>query len=391
MTAGMTNTDRPIGSRGNSLRSNKGKGKRNRSPSRSPMPSAQLLSAPGNAPTRSRSLPRIEEAQWSDEVPPLLSASVSEPSNLKARERLPERSISFSTNSAHQTRNSRSFQDLLSSLDDESSGSILSPIPSSPALRPRPASANLPSVDQRSFVAESVSSPPLGQLRAKSFAAYLEEVLSAHPLNSSIINNTAPSSPASGSSSQIYRSSAPRDAYPRLSDNPATIISIGATTASELHPPGSSSRVPRRISTSGPSSRHRPSLGSIREDVTNGEGEGEGEESIGPDPDPNVITMTPLPPPQPRSSTDSGHRSTLPRPSPLEFQEPPEPLMSIGSLLFLFGFVLPLLWWLGAWWPRIVRTREDAKWRYMNRLMSLVSIILIALIVGVVVWYFKQR
>lgn len=64
---------------------------------------------------------------------------------------------------------------------------------------------------------------------------------------------------------------------------------------------------------------------------------------------------------------------------------------SIGALLFLFGFICPVLWWLGAFWPRRPRERGGKmaeRWQYLNRIMSIgFSVILIlAIIIAVAVW-----
>lgn len=64
---------------------------------------------------------------------------------------------------------------------------------------------------------------------------------------------------------------------------------------------------------------------------------------------------------------------------------------SIGALLFLFGFLCPPLWWLGALWPRHARERGGKmaeRWQHLNFLLSIVFSVLlvIALIVAAVIY-----
>lgn len=64
---------------------------------------------------------------------------------------------------------------------------------------------------------------------------------------------------------------------------------------------------------------------------------------------------------------------------------------SIGAVIFLFGFLCPPLWWIGAFWPRRSRERGGKmaeRWQYLNRIMSIgFSVILIlAIVIAVAVW-----
>lgn len=64
---------------------------------------------------------------------------------------------------------------------------------------------------------------------------------------------------------------------------------------------------------------------------------------------------------------------------------------SIGALLFLFGFLCPPLWWLGAFWPRHASERGGKmaeRWQQLNFLFSIgFSVMLvIALIVAAVIY-----
>ena len=70
-------------------------------------------------------------------------------------------------------------------------------------------------------------------------------------------------------------------------------------------------------------------------------------------------------------------------------------LYSIGALLFLFGFLCPLLWWLGSFWPTHLAERAGkmaVRWQKLNRMMSIgfSSILLILMIVFVVLYATHQ-
>ncbi|SAM07173.1 hypothetical protein [Absidia glauca] len=61
-------------------------------------------------------------------------------------------------------------------------------------------------------------------------------------------------------------------------------------------------------------------------------------------------------------------------------------MYSIGALLFVFGFLFPPLWWIGAFWPR--RPEQGGKmakrWQQLNRYLSIgFSIILVIVIIVV--------
>jgi len=65
----------------------------------------------------------------------------------------------------------------------------------------------------------------------------------------------------------------------------------------------------------------------------------------------------------------------------------PDPLIPVGSVLFLFGFIFPPLWWIGSFFPRPSKSKLDYRWIKINRYVSVVSVLLVLGIVGVVVWY----
>ncbi|CDS07925.1 hypothetical protein LRAMOSA01874 [Lichtheimia ramosa] len=64
---------------------------------------------------------------------------------------------------------------------------------------------------------------------------------------------------------------------------------------------------------------------------------------------------------------------------------------SIGALLFLFGFILPPLWWIGACWPRHPRQRAGKmaeRWQRLNMAMSIgfSVLLIIALVVTAAIY-----
>ncbi|ORX99654.1 hypothetical protein K493DRAFT_335671 [Basidiobolus meristosporus CBS 931.73] len=59
-----------------------------------------------------------------------------------------------------------------------------------------------------------------------------------------------------------------------------------------------------------------------------------------------------------------------------------------GSLFFLFGFLFMPLWWYGAIFPRKPKDKIDSRWRNFNRMMSVVSIIILAIGLGMLIWFF---
>ncbi|KAK9767117.1 hypothetical protein K7432_003342 [Basidiobolus ranarum] len=58
-----------------------------------------------------------------------------------------------------------------------------------------------------------------------------------------------------------------------------------------------------------------------------------------------------------------------------------------GSLFFLFGFLFIPIWWYGAIFPRQPNHKVDLRWRSYNRMMSVVSIIIIAVGLGMLIWF----
>ncbi|KAI8140146.1 hypothetical protein BJV82DRAFT_229300 [Fennellomyces sp. T-0311] len=64
---------------------------------------------------------------------------------------------------------------------------------------------------------------------------------------------------------------------------------------------------------------------------------------------------------------------------------------SIGGILFLFGFICPVLWWIGACWPRHPRERAGKmaeRWQQLNLIMSLgFSVLLVIALIVLAVTY----
>jgi hypothetical protein len=64
---------------------------------------------------------------------------------------------------------------------------------------------------------------------------------------------------------------------------------------------------------------------------------------------------------------------------------------SISGLFFVFGFIFPPLWWIGAIWPRHIKERGGKmaeRWQKLNRVMSIgfSTILLILIIVFVIIY-----
>lgn len=69
----------------------------------------------------------------------------------------------------------------------------------------------------------------------------------------------------------------------------------------------------------------------------------------------------------------------------------PVVLCPIGSILFLFGFLFPPLWWIGSFYPRRPRTSAHERWQMYNRLMSVISSFIIAGVLGIAIWYLTHK
>ncbi|KAK9723069.1 hypothetical protein K7432_002176 [Basidiobolus ranarum] len=57
-----------------------------------------------------------------------------------------------------------------------------------------------------------------------------------------------------------------------------------------------------------------------------------------------------------------------------------------GALLFLFGFLLFPLWWIGAIYPRNPQTKSQHRWKVYNRMTSVCSLPLLGFVIGLIVW-----
>ncbi|KAI8336830.1 hypothetical protein BC941DRAFT_428221 [Chlamydoabsidia padenii] len=87
-------------------------------------------------------------------------------------------------------------------------------------------------------------------------------------------------------------------------------------------------------------------------------------------------------------STD--HQNDNDAPRPWWTWDQVDGMYSIGAVFFVFGFLFPPLWWLGACWPR--RPEQGGKmakrWQQLNRYLSIgFSIILVIVIIVVAVLY----
>ncbi|CAO3597158.1 unnamed protein product [Absidia cylindrospora] len=62
----------------------------------------------------------------------------------------------------------------------------------------------------------------------------------------------------------------------------------------------------------------------------------------------------------------------------------------LGLFLFWFGFLCPLLWWVGAFWPRHADQygKMAHRWQWINRIMSITfCIFLFLLLLSIGIWY----
>ncbi|KAI8339978.1 hypothetical protein BC941DRAFT_419081 [Chlamydoabsidia padenii] len=63
---------------------------------------------------------------------------------------------------------------------------------------------------------------------------------------------------------------------------------------------------------------------------------------------------------------------------------------SLGMYLFWFGFLCPLLWWIGSFWPRHAdrQGKMAHRWQLINRIMSIsFCLLLILLLMAFGIWY----
>ncbi|KAI8988941.1 hypothetical protein BDB01DRAFT_849044 [Pilobolus umbonatus] len=93
--------------------------------------------------------------------------------------------------------------------------------------------------------------------------------------------------------------------------------------------------------------------------------------------------------PQSSQDIESNHLHTTKHPTWYEYDTIEQCLslkefFSLGSFLFLFGFLFPPLWWVGSFLPRVHdQNKMDERWRLLNRYFSLgfSTLLIIALIV----------
>ncbi|KAK9766101.1 hypothetical protein K7432_005064 [Basidiobolus ranarum] len=61
-----------------------------------------------------------------------------------------------------------------------------------------------------------------------------------------------------------------------------------------------------------------------------------------------------------------------------------------GSLYFLFGFLFMPVWWYGAIFPKHTDLKVDLRWRSYNRMMSIISVIILAIGLGMLIWFLSK-
>ncbi|KAJ2909387.1 hypothetical protein GGI21_001933 [Coemansia aciculifera] len=79
--------------------------------------------------------------------------------------------------------------------------------------------------------------------------------------------------------------------------------------------------------------------------------------------------------------------STRIRYPPPKYQVKSDSSIPVGAVLFLFGFLLLPLWWIGAVFPRSSEEEVVRSWRKYNALMTLVSLPLLGLFLALGGWH----
>jgi hypothetical protein len=99
----------------------------------------------------------------------------------------------------------------------------------------------------------------------------------------------------------------------------------------------------------------------------------------------------------PVSDDDRSHKAIHPFEDYEEQEEPKAARIPHGSILFLLGFICPPSWWIGTFYPFTCFQAEPAtipklerRWRSANRVMTLISILLIAVLLGIMGWYINK-
>lgn len=77
-----------------------------------------------------------------------------------------------------------------------------------------------------------------------------------------------------------------------------------------------------------------------------------------------------------------------------EEEEPKAACIPYGSVLFLLGFICPPSWWIGTFYPFTCCKgghqnipKIERRWRSANRVMTALSLLLIAVLLGIMGWY----
>ncbi|KAI8581135.1 hypothetical protein K450DRAFT_233257 [Umbelopsis ramanniana AG] len=96
----------------------------------------------------------------------------------------------------------------------------------------------------------------------------------------------------------------------------------------------------------------------------------------------------------PISDDGRSHKPIRPFSDYEEEDEPKAARIPYGSVLFLIGFVCPPSWWIGTFYPFTCFQTEqknipkiERRWRSANRVMTALSILLIAVLLGIMGWY----
>jgi hypothetical protein len=160
-------------------------------------------------------------------------------------------------------------------------------------------------------------------------------------------------------------------------------------------------------------SRHEPPRPSEEnnEKIEEEEGEGEREENVHAAPlrDEHTNDMHDITNPQrfgryidrrfaPISDDDRSHKPIRPFSDYEEEEDPKAARIPHGSILFLLGFICPPSWWIGTFYPFTCFQTEqknipkiERRWRSANRVMTALSILLIAVLLGIMGWYISTN
>ncbi|ORX90995.1 hypothetical protein K493DRAFT_304418 [Basidiobolus meristosporus CBS 931.73] len=63
----------------------------------------------------------------------------------------------------------------------------------------------------------------------------------------------------------------------------------------------------------------------------------------------------------------------------------------LGGVLFLLGFLFFPCWWLGSIYPKRPQSKLETRWRLYNRMISVISLLILGFTLGVISWYLSRR